>query len=271
MSPCDDENMAACYLWPDRSANGRRSGSDTLKQMTRSLYEQPPFRAAAGTEFRPGGLGLTAELAGECGLRPGQLVLDVGCGVGATASFLAEHYGVTAVGLDCSAPSVDEATHRDERVTWILGRAQQIAYPDEHFDAVFCECFLSTQEDAIEVLQEMRRVLRPAGFLAVTDLYLRTPETASSLSSLPADTCLRSAASKDVTLALFESAGFEVSFWRDRSDALRALMASLVFAYGSAAAFWDAALGEYAGLRATVEHSRPGYYLLVARRRGADK
>jgi arsenite methyltransferase len=239
--------------------------------MAQSLYEQPPFRSAAGTEFRPGGLDLTAELAGECGLRPGQRVLDVGCGVGATASFLAERYGVAAVGLDCSAPSVDEAKHRDGRVTWVHGRAQHVAYPDEHFDAVFCECFLSTQDDPARVLQEIRRVLRPAGFLAVTDLYLRTPEVPSSLSSLPAETCLRGATSIEATLALFDSAGFEVSSWRDRSDALAALMASLVFAYGSAAAFWDGALGESAGLRATVEHSRPGYYLLVARRRGVDK
>lgn len=239
--------------------------------MSSSLYEQPPFRAAAGTEFRPGGLQLTAELAGECGLRPGQRVLDVGCGVGATASLLAQRYGVTAVGMDCSASSVDEAAQRDRRVTWVLGRAQQIAYPDEHFDAVFCECFLSAQDDPAQVLREIRRVLCPPGFLAVTDLYLRTPEAADSFGSLPADTCLRGAASKEATLALFESAGFEVSVWRDRSDTLTALMASLVFAYGSAAAFWKDALGEYAGLRAAVEHSRPGYYLLVARRRGVDK
>jgi arsenite methyltransferase len=239
--------------------------------MTQSLYERSPFRAATGTEFRPGGLDLTAELAGECGLRPGQRVLDVGCGVGATASFLAQRHGVTAVGLDCSARSVQEATQRDGRVTWVLGRAQQIAYPDEHFDAVFCECFLSTQDDPVEVLREIRRVLRPSGFLAVTDLYLRTPEAASSLSSLPADTCLRGATSIEATLALFERAGFEVAFWRDRSDALTALMAALVFAYGSTAAFWKDALGEHAGMRSTVERSRPGYYLLVSRRRGADR
>ncbi len=239
--------------------------------MSSSLYEQPPFRAAAGTEFRPGGLQLTAELAGECGLRPGQRVLDVGCGVGATASFLAERYGVTAAGLDCSALSVDEATQRDGRVTWVLGRAERIAYPDEHFDGVFCECFLSAQDDPAQVLREIRRVLSPAGFLAVTDLYLRTPEAADSFDSLPSDTCLRGATSKAATLALFESAGFEVGVWRDRSDALKALMASLVFTYGSAAAFWKDALGEKAGMRSTVEHSRPGYYLLVARRRGVDK
>jgi arsenite methyltransferase len=254
---------------PERERAARREWY--APQMSRTLYEQPPFRAAAGTEFRPGGLDLTAELADECGLHPGQRVLDVGCGVGATASFLAQHYGATAVGLDCSASSVEEAEQRDRRVTWVLGRAQQIAYPDEHFDAVFCECFLSAQDDPARVLREIRRVLRPAGFLAVTDLYLRKPEAADSFSSLPADTCLRGATSKEATMALFEGAGFEVSVWRDRSDALKSLMASLVFAYGSAAAFWRDALGEHAGLRATVEHSQPGYYLLVARQRGVGK
>jgi hypothetical protein len=121
------------------------------------------------------------------------------------------------------------------------------------------------------VLREIRRVLRPTGVLAVTDLYLRTPEAASSLRSLPAETCLRRAAAKEATVALFEGTGFEVSLWRDRSDALAALMASLIFAYGSTEAFWKAALEQHVGLRAAVERSRPGYYLLVARKCGVDK
>lgn len=233
--------------------------------MTRCLYEQPIFRMASGAELRPGGLRLTDELAAECALEPGQRVLDMGCGVGATASFLARSRRVGVVGLDRSAERIAEARARDQEVTWVTGRADKIDYADDHFDAVFCECFLSTVDEPIQVLREVRRVLRPTGALAVSDLYLREPDAVVLPMSLTTQSCLRGARDKEAAVALLEDAGFVVEFWRDRSEALKGLMAALVFAYGSAAAFWEAALGEQVGLRAAVERSRPGYYLAVAR------
>ena len=228
------------------------------------LYQQTCFRAAAGDEFRPGGLTLTDELAGECGLQGGQRVLDLGCGVGATASFLAERWGVEAVGLDSSAEFVAEARARDPRVTWVHGDAHAVPYPDAHFDAVFCECFLSTLCDATQVLGEVRRLLRPEGCLAVTDMYLRSPETWTPAPGTVGAACLRGAAGRETTVASIEEAGFAVRVWRDRSDRLKGLVASLIFSYGSAAAFWSAATGGDDRLRESVEAARPGYYLLTA-------
>ena len=86
-----------------------------------SLYNQAPFRQAAGAEFRPGGLTLTGELVSGCQLHPGDRVLDLGCGVGSTASFLVHTYGASVVGLDSSAPFLDEAADRDPGVTWMRG------------------------------------------------------------------------------------------------------------------------------------------------------
>lgn len=238
--------------------------------MMTQLYEQTCFRTVAGNEFRPGGLRLTQELAGECCLRPGQRVLELGCGVGSTASFLAREQEVSAVGLDSSEPFVEEARTRDPRVAWVCGDARVIPYPEQYFDAVFCECFLSTLEDPARVLREIRRVLRPSGHLAVSDVYLREPEAWSPSPQHAGAACLRGVAGRETILALFEGAGFTVPVWRDRSDALKTLVASLIFSYGSAAAFYEAAVGRDPGRREALEAARPGYYVSIARPRMID-
>lgn len=235
--------------------------------MSCRLYEQKRFREAAGGEFRPGGIGLTQELAAACALAPGQRVLDLGCGVGSTASFLAARYGVDAVGLDGSAAFIDEARERDHAVEWVLGRADALPFPDGSFTVVFCECFLSLFDDPGHVLREMRRVLGRGGRLALSDMYLRDPAVGRHSPELPAGSCLRAAVSLDEMRTLIENAGFEVTLCEDRSESLKTLMAALIFSYGSAAGFWEAATGGGETNAAWLRAVRPGYLILAARAR----
>lgn len=248
------------------------------------LYEQAEFRNAAGDELRPGGLALTKELATLCRLDRGQRVLDLACGVGSSASHLAETRGLSVTGLDSSPRSLEEARRRTAGVSWILGRAEELPFEDQSFDAVFCECFLSLVEDLVRVLSEIGRVLRRDGRLALTDVYLRSPHAAADmpaatvlndvsaatvLAGVPAESCLRGAVGHEATISRLEQAGFSVSFWADRSAALKVLAARMVFAYGSVGGFWDAVLGDRASSRNEVVAARPGYYIAVAQRGSA--
>lgn len=236
--------------------------------MNTRLYQQDLFRQAAGDEFRPGGLPLTRSLALACGLRPGERVLDLGCGVGSTAAHLSREWGAVVTGLDASPGFVVEARGRHPQVNWVLGRAEAIPFLDAEFDVVFAECFLSTV-DASTVLGEIRRVLKPGGRLALSDVYLRGSE-AHALSAVAAAACLGGAVTSEVTLNLLHRSGFAVTLWEDRSEVLKALMASLIFAYGSVADFWKASLGERSSdadiehLREQLDLARPGYYIVVA-------
>jgi SAM-dependent methyltransferase len=231
---------------------------------------------------------LTRELATACALQPGDRVLDLACGVGSTASYLSREWGADVCGLDASPEFLAEAKGGDEDVEWVLGRADALPFPDGRFDCVFAECFLSGCADRAVVLREVRRVLRPGGRLALSDMYLREP-AAAPLTDLAPAACLRGARNKDDTLAAIEDRGFRVTVWEDRSEALKGLMASLILAYGSAAAFWEAAAGgtgnagacgdttggsgggrgpdtagSAAARAAALSAARPGYYLLVA-------
>ena len=231
------------------------------------LYQQAEFRKAAGAEFRPGGLGLTKELALACDLRPNHRVLDVACGLGSTASYLACRWGVQAWGLDAHPGFLEEAKRRDWEVSWVLGDAEAIPFPDAYFDAVFAECFLSAVDYRPAVLREIGRVLRPGGRLAVSDLYLRNPGT--TVSFAPPSTCLAGCADKETTEGLLRQAGFVVILWHDRSDALKVFMAELILAYGSVSSFWQASgamkrTGGGNGFLEQLSAARPGYFMLVA-------
>ena len=127
------------------------------------LYQQIPFRDAAGEGFRPGGLELTGVLAETCALQPDERVLDLACGAGLTASHLTRAYGVKATGLDASPEFLSEARERDAAVEWVLGSAANLPFEAESFDVVFAECFLSAFADPAPILREIRRVLRPGG------------------------------------------------------------------------------------------------------------
>ncbi|NLT36316.1 MAG: class I SAM-dependent methyltransferase [Gaiellales bacterium] len=268
------------------------------------LYDQASFRAAAGGELRPGGLELTGELAEVCGLTAGRRVLDLGCGVGSTALYLARVWGAVVTGLDVSAEHLREARAREVRereasgretgqcqdgherafgprsgscgsrlpcapVTWVQGQAEHVPLPEDSFDAVFAECFLTQLDDPRQALLEAHRVLRPGGRLAVSDLYLRNPPHATPTHSLPSTTCLHGAVGRDMVLSRLEESGFAPLFWRDRSEVLTRFLAQMVFAYGSVAGFWQAALGGAPAAacsltREKVTAAKPGYFLLVA-------
>ena len=58
-----------------------------------------------GDQLSPGGLFLASRMARKLDLRPGDVVLDVGCGFGASSIFLADRYDVDVVALDIGVPA----------------------------------------------------------------------------------------------------------------------------------------------------------------------
>jgi ubiquinone/menaquinone biosynthesis C-methylase UbiE len=102
-------------------------------------------------------------------LRPGMVVLDLGCGHGAITSGLARAVepGLT-IGLDITVkPQVEQPA---DRLVFVTGDAQELPFRDASVDAIHACGLLQRLRDPMAVLREARRVARPGGVIAVSDI-----------------------------------------------------------------------------------------------------
>lgn len=114
------------------------------------------------------------DLVNEAGLRPGERVLDVGCGTGTIARLAAERVGANGrvAGLDVNAAMLNVARSLPSAnpIKWYETAAESIPLPDHSFDVVFCSLSLQFFTDKLAALREMHRVLKPGG-----RVYIDTP------------------------------------------------------------------------------------------------
>ena len=115
-------------------------------------------------------------LADRLSLKPGMLVLDVGCGVGGPMVNLARRSGASFVGINNNAYQIERAKSHTRGVRslcrFIHGDYMQIPEGDDHFDAAFAIESLPHAPDKTAAFREIFRVLRPGGCFAAYDWCL---------------------------------------------------------------------------------------------------
>jgi ubiquinone/menaquinone biosynthesis C-methylase UbiE len=105
-------------------------------------------------------------------IHDGDHVLDVGCGTGSLTFTIANTaQSSKIVGIDSSVPFIEYArsTNADTRVTFEVGDAQQLPYPDDSFDKSLSSLVICFIPDLPRAVAEMRRVTRPGGMVALCD------------------------------------------------------------------------------------------------------
>jgi len=181
----------AVWSWRDRAFHSTASVAEAYDRWTDDQllerlwgehvhlghYGSPP----AARDFRQAKEAFVHELVRWSGLDQlprGSRVLDVGCGIGGSARILARDYGFDVLGISISPGQIQRAqdlTPSDLSCRFAVMDALDLQLPSESFDAVWSVEAGPHMPDKQLYADELLRVLKPHGLLAVADWNRRDP------------------------------------------------------------------------------------------------
>ncbi|XP_076033764.1 uncharacterized protein LOC143020833 [Oratosquilla oratoria] len=139
------------------------------------------------TWISTGGERTTREFLTTLGLTPGQRVLDVGCGTGGSAFYMARHYGVHVHGVDLSTNMIQICIERQgklepaskSKIQFEISDISQVEYEVESYDVIYSRDTILHIKDKKKLLEKVYRWLKPGGTLLISD-YCSTDKTPST-------------------------------------------------------------------------------------------
>jgi len=129
------------------------------------------------TYVSPGGEKTARQFTEKIKLKPGMKVLDIGCGTGGSAFFMAQTYGVEVLGIDLSAHMLEVANEHKQtfplavqkKVSFELMDATKAKYPNACFDVIYSRDTILHIAKKEDLYCRVLNWLKPGGQLLVTE------------------------------------------------------------------------------------------------------
>ncbi|MCX8159587.1 MAG: methyltransferase domain-containing protein [Candidatus Saccharicenans sp.] len=108
--------------------------------------------------------------------RPGEKILDVGCGDGFYTERIASK-GAEAVGIDIRQKALNKARNRSSspKLNFMEMNAEELDFPENYFDKVISLCVIEHLQDDERTLRQIARSLKPGGRLFLSADSLSCP------------------------------------------------------------------------------------------------
>jgi len=146
-----------------------------LGEMSKSLDAVTLEDLAPVDHFHARGFPATVELADRLPIKAGQHIVDIGCGLGGPARYIAKRFQCKVSGLDITQPFV-EAGNRltsllrmEDQVTIRQGDGQRLPYGDATFDGAYTQHVTMNVSNRPSFFSEAHRVLKSGAFFALTE------------------------------------------------------------------------------------------------------
>ena len=196
---------------------------DSLESSGKDLQSLELDDLAPIDEFHTRGKASTIEIANLVQIQPQHRVLDVGCGLGGSARFIANQYNCTVIGIDLTeeyievANKLTEFVKLGEKVSFKQGSALDLPFPSESFDIVWTEHVQMNISDKKKFYGEINRVLNPNGHLVFHDIFgvNNAPHYPTPWAELDS---MSSLCTQDEAKNIIESSNFVVDKWNDTSQ-----------------------------------------------------
>jgi SAM-dependent methyltransferase len=171
-------------------------------------------------QFHSRGILATAELAEAAGVEPSTRVLDLGCGIGGPARYLAARFGCKVTGVDLSPAFIDAATYLTARcglsdlARFQVGDGLHLPFEGGGFGTVFLQHVAMNVADRTALYAEARRMLAAGGRLVTYDVVRRDGDVVYPV-PWARDASTSFLLSEGDTRTALERSGFQAVLWRD--------------------------------------------------------
>lgn len=176
------------------------------------------------TQFGTADMGQLEKFVAVLGLNDRSRVLDLGCGVGATAEYISDLTGAQITGIDLSEPAVERARERTrgkaDRLSFLVADLNRIDLPPASFDTVIAVDTLYFAKDLAQTVGRMKAVLQSTGQMGLFFSEVLTPNDPPEQLAADQTKLGRALEANGLTFAAHDLTESNLQFWRRSQEAI---------------------------------------------------